>query len=419
MRQQFVAALLFIGAFSHFLSLGQTALAAPSSSASYGLDEVIALAAEHNPSIAEANGTIAQSRGLREIAGAYPNPSINGTFGPGITREQLGNVSVLEKAVRVNQPLEWPGMRQARQRAADAEVAASHAGFADARLRVLADAKVAFYQLLLAQRDVELSTQSLGIVQDLFQSIKARVEAGQARPFESVKADVEVQKVSKDLNRAQNNLVVARVRLDMVTGGALGQDFTVRGDFTSPRESRSLNDLIGRALEQHPLLVRLKKQIEKAGHSVVQERQSLIPSVTVSGEYHAEAAEKAFLAVVSVPLPLWYQRQGHISAALGAMERAKAEQARAQNELVTVFTEQMQEARTATQQIDVFERGLLKQAEEALRIARISFQQGAAGLLDLIDAQRVYRQMLLEYAEARAAFSIARARLERWTGEFQ
>jgi cobalt-zinc-cadmium efflux system outer membrane protein len=79
----------------------------------------------------------------------------------------------------------------------------------------------------------------------------------------------------------------------------------------------------------------------------------------------------------------------------------------------------MQEARTATQQIDVFEKGLLKQAEEALRIARISFQQGAAGLLDLIDAQRVYRQMLLEYAEARAAFSIARARLERWTGELR
>ena len=107
------------------------------------------------------------------------------------------------------------------------------------------------------------------------------------------------------------------------------------------------------------------KQIEKAGHSVVQERQSLVPSVTVSGEYHSEAAEKAFLGVVSVPIPLWYQRQGHVSAALGAMERAKAEQARAQNELVTVFTEQMQEARTATQQIDVFEKGLLKQAEEA------------------------------------------------------
>ena len=417
MRPTLFAAQFFIGVFFYLGVIDHTAVAAPPAADSYGLDQIIALAVERHPSIAEANGFIAQSRGERVIAGAYPNPWVNSYFGPGVTREQLGSVRTFERAVIVNQPLEWPGMRQARQRAADAGVDAAHASFNDARLKILADVKVAFYQLLLAQRDVDLSTQSLGIVQELFQSIKARVDAGQARPFESLKAGVEVQKVTKDLNRAQNALVVARVRLNMVTGGALGEDFVVRGDFEQPLGKFGLQSLIERSLEHHPLLGQLKKQIEKAGHSVVQERNSVIPRITVSGEYHTEAAETAYLALVSIPIPLWYQRQGEISAALGAMERAKAERARSQNELVTAITEQVQEARTATQQIDVFEKGLLKQAEEAVRIARISFQQGAAGLLDLIDAQRVHRQMLLEYAEARAAFSIARARLERWTGE--
>ncbi|MDI3467764.1 MAG: hypothetical protein OJF50_006585 [Nitrospira sp.] len=419
MRPTLFATRLFIGIFFYVLVIEQTALAAPSSSGLYGLDEVIVLAIERHPSIAEANGMIAQQRGERVIAGAYPNPSIKGFFGPGVTREQLGNVSVFERAVIVNQPLEWPGMRQARQRASDAGVDAAFAGFNDTRLKVSTDAKVAFYQLLLAQRDVELSTQSLGIVQDLFQSIKARVEAGQARPFESLKAGVEVQKVSKDLSRAQNNLVVARVRLNMGTGGALGEDFAVRGDFVQSPGDFGLQTLIERSLEQHPLIGQLKKQIEKAGHSVVKERNSLIPNITVSGEYHAEAAEKAYLALISVPIPLWYQRQGEIAAALGTMERAKAERTRSQNELVTAITEQVQEARTATQQIEVFEKGLLKQADETLRIARISFQQGATGLLDLIDAQRVYRQMLLEYAQARADLSVALVRLERWTGGVQ
>lgn len=416
MRPTLFATLFFIGIFIYVIIIEQTALAAPSSSGSYGLDEVIAPAIERHPTIAEANGMIAQKRGERVIAGAYPNPSIKGFFGPGVTREQLGNVSVFERAVIVNQPLEWPGMRQARQRASDAGVDAAFAGFNDTQLKVSTDAKVAFYQLLLAQRDVELSTEIFGSVQKLFQSIKARVDAGRARPFESLKADVEVQKVSKDLNRAQNTLVVARVRLNMMTGGALGQDFAVTGDFVQSRGNSSLQSLIERSLDQHPLLNQLKKQIEKAGHSVVQERNSLIPNITVSGEYHAEAAEKAYLALISLPIPLWYQRQGEISAALGAMERAKAERARSQNELVTAITEQVQEARTATQQIDVFEKGLLKQAEETVRIASISYQQGVASLFEVIDAQRVYRQMLLEYAQAYAAFSIAQARLERWTG---
>ena len=104
---------------------------------------------------------------------------------------------------------------------------------------------------------------------------------------------------------------------------------------------------------------------------------------------------------------------------MGARERTEAERMSAQNELVRNVTEQVQGAQTARQQLDVFEKGLLKQAEEALRIARISFKQGAASLLDVIDAQRVSRQMLLEYAQARADLSVALARLERWTGELR
>lgn len=382
----------------------------------YRLEEILALALQQSPTVAEAAGGVKQSEGQRIVAGAYPNPSIKGTFGPGETREQLGNIRFFERDIGVSQPLEWPGMRRARQQAAEAGLAGSHAGLEESRLNVLADVKVAFYQLLLAQRDLDLTAQAQALAQDLYRSIKARVGAGQARPFEGIKADVEVQKVSKDLSRAQNTLLVALVRLNKLTGGALGDDFSVQGDFESPGSEVSLHELVTRALEQHPAIRRLSKQVEQAGHSVMQERQSLIPSVTVSGFVRQEAAEKAYVAQLSIPIPLWYRRQGEIAIALGAKERAEAQQLRIQNELVTAITEQAQEARTARQQIQLFEMGLLKQAEEALRISRISYQQGATSLFEVIDAQRVYRQMLMEYAQARAAFSIAQARLQRWAG---
>lgn len=49
-------------------------------------------------------------------------------------------------------------------------------------------------------------------------------------------------------------------------------------------------------------------------------------------------------------------------------------------------------------------------------MARTSFREGAASLLDLLDAQRVHRQMLLEYAQVRADLSIALVRLEHALG---
>jgi cobalt-zinc-cadmium efflux system outer membrane protein len=102
--------------------------------------------------------------------------------------------------------------------------------------------------------------------------------------------------------------------------------------------------------------------------------------------------------------------------ALGTKHRAEAERVRARNELEQAITQYAQDVRTAQEQLQVFETGLLRQAEQALTVARTSFRQGAASLLDVLDAQRVYRQTLLEYAQVRADLSIAFVRLERAVG---
>lgn len=408
---------LFSGVLLPVFMTSTVVLAQVQESRSYRLDDMINMALENNAALQEAITLIDQGKGLQATAAAYPNPSISGTVGPGRTREALRDIAFFEREVTVSQPVEWPSMRQARQRVAEAALAGSHAAVDGTRLNVLAEVKIAFYQLLLAQRNVELIAEALASVQDFYRGVKARVDAGQARPFEALKANVEVQKVSNDLNHAQHELVVGRARLNALTGGVLGKNFDVRGSFVSPPFGLDLEDLVASAMTQHPTVRRIRKEIERAGHSIVQERQSVIPFVTLSGHFQQQAAETAYLAQLSVPIPLWYRRQGEITVALSAKQRAEAEHLRTKNELVVAITKSLEEAHAAQDRMEVFENGLLKQAEETLRIARISFQQGAASLLELIDAQRVHRQILLEYTQARANFSVELARLEYWTGE--
>ncbi len=398
------------------LGLSTGTLASEPNPTTYTLNTVIELALERNPTIAGAQGLIRQSRGQRVVAGAYPNPSISGTAGRGAIRDPSTGISILERTITVEQPLEWQGKRHARQQAADAGVAGASAALDETRLNVIAEVKVAFYQLLFAQRDAELATQNLVMVEEVLRSVKTRAAAGEATPFETMKAGVEVQKAKKEVARAQNALVVARTKLDMLTAGTLGRQFSIQGDFESLQQELDLDALAARALEQHPTLRRLTKLVEQAQFSAILEREARIPNVTVQGTYHREAGDEAVIAGLSVPLPLWYQRQGEIETALGARHRAEAERLRAQNEIAQAITQHGQDARTANEQLQVFESGLLKQAEQTLRVARVSFQQGAASLLDVLDAQRVYRQTLLEYAQARADLSIALARLERAVG---
>jgi cobalt-zinc-cadmium efflux system outer membrane protein len=174
--------------------------------------------------------------------------------------------------------------------------------------------------------------------------------------------------------------------------------------------------MLTQAFEQHPALRRLAKLAQQAEHAVRYERESRVPNISVLGEYHREAGDESFTAGMRIPLPLWYRREGEIETALGTKHRAEADRLRAENELEQAITQYTQDVRTAQDQLQVFETGLLKQAEQTLTVARTSFRQGAASLLEVLDAQRVYRQTLLEYAQVRADLSIAFVRLERAVG---
>jgi cobalt-zinc-cadmium efflux system outer membrane protein len=399
-----------------FLGLGTAPATGESSPAAYTLNAVLELALERNPAVAGAEGLIRQSRGQLMTAGSYPNPSISGTAGRGAIRDPSTGVSIIERTVTVEQPVEWQGKRRARLQAAEAALAGATAGLEETRLALIADVKAAFYHLLLAQRDAELTAQNLTTVEEVLRTVKARATAGEATSFETMKATVEVQKAKKEVARAQNALQVARTQLNMLTAGGLGKQFSIQGAFEPLRQPLDLEGLIARAIEQHPTLRRLSKLAEQADLHLVFERESRIPTINVQAQYHREAGDESMTAGLSVPLPLWYRRQGEIETALGAKHRAEAERLRARNELEQAITQHVQEVHTANEQIQVFETGLLKQAERTLEIAKSSFRQGAASLLDLLDSQRVFRQTLLEYAQARAELSIALSRLERAVG---
>jgi len=393
-----------------------TAYATELSQGGYTLSQVVQLALQHNPMMNGAEAVLEQSQSQRVTAGAYLNPTISGSAGRGSIRDPSTGVSVTERTITVEQPLEWLGKRAARQRAADAGVAGALAGMDETKVLVMTEVKGAFSQLLLAQQDAQLARENLKTVEDLVKLVSARVGTREAPKFELVKATVELQKTRKDLARADNALLVARAKLNTVTGKALGESFAIQGEFETARSGLELRVLMEQALDRHPALRRQQKAVEQAEFTIEQERASRMPNVAVIGQYHREAGDESITAGLSVPLPLWYRRQGEIGTAMGAHRRAQAERARMQQELEQTITQHFQEVRTAQEQMQVFEQGLLYQAKEAFDIAQFSFRHGVASLLEVIDAQRVYRQTLLEYAQARADHSIALARLERAVG---
>ena len=392
----------------------------------YQIEDVIDLALARNPAVAGARGLIEQSRGIQIAAGAYPNPTITGNTGHG-TLKDAGRLAAAAEDIKatqqiteyngtIGQPLEWPGKRSARKDAAAAGLAGANAGFQETQLALTSDVKIAFFDLLLAQRDLELAKQNLGIVEDVRRIVKARVRLGEAPQFEAIKAEVEVLKANQVVTKAENTVRVNRVILDTITAGALGPNYMVIGDFQRFPYQLSLSTLLKRMLENHPAILRRTRLVEQADRRIDFEHQARVPDVTVHGSYWREIGREAYTAGVSVPTPIWYQRQGEIQSAFGDKRKEEAELLRTRNELLKAVNQHYQEAQTTADLIEVFEKGLMKQSQEALRIAQFSFQQGASSLLEVLDAQRVQRQILLDYVQAQFDLAAALAKLERAVG---
>jgi outer membrane protein, heavy metal efflux system len=403
------------------LGLGVATASAQSDGQLYSLEMIVDLALARNPLVSFTEGNIEQQKGQQTAAGAYPNPTVSSNGGRGRLRDTTvgppENIqSITEYSVTVGQPVEWPAMRAARQQVADLGLATANVGMLETRLNLASQVKVAFYDLLLAQQGADLARQNLDTVEGVARIVKARVKSGEAPQFESIKAEVEVLKARQQLARADNLVRINRVAVDTLTGGALGPSYMVYGEFRILPRALQIEGLMARMMEQHPTIQRLLKSVEQSDWKIEFERQARVPTVTVNGHYWREMGREAFQGGLSIPMPLWYRRQGEIASSLGAKRREEAELLRTRNELGRAVHQHYQDVRTTAELIDVFDKGLLKQAQEALRLAQFSFQQGASSLLEVFDAQRVQRQILVDYAQARHDLSVSLARLEQVVG---
>lgn len=380
----------------------------------YTLDEILSIAVEKNPSIVIFRANLEAGRGAVLSAAAYPNPEIE--LGGGMSRPVDTGGSNGNYSIGIGQPIEWPGKRLYRKKAAEAEVQAAEKDIDGFGLELRTEVKKAFYQLLLNKKAVETAKENSGIVFELLKTVEVRVRAGESPEFELVKAKVETLRADKELKKAGSRLAVSRAVLNALLGNSLRNDFDIDGAFKAPDKKYGLQALLSTAMEKHPFILKAKREAEAKSYFLEMEKASVFPGVAVKGFFNKETDKDSYGLALSIPIPLWYQRKGEIASAAGGLAKAEAEIFKTRVELSKVITEEFQNYTVALDQIEVFEKGLLRQSEEALRIADLSYRQGESGLLDFLDAQRVYLSTLIEYYQSFFELESSLAALERAAG---
>ena len=86
-------------------------------------------------------------------------------------------------------------------------------------------------------------------------------------------------------------------------------------------------------------------------------------------------------------------------------------------ELTTEAKARINQLRLSARAIKLFTTGLLRQAEESLKISELSYTHGETSLINFLDSQRTYFSIMTDYQNSLYAWNADRAALERAIGE--
>jgi cobalt-zinc-cadmium efflux system outer membrane protein len=126
-----------------------------------------------------------------------------------------------------------------------------------------------------------------------------------------------------------------------------------------------------------------------------------------------ETGDIGLVGGVSIPLPVFDRNRGGISAARAALEGAEARRAGAE----IAADARARNARGAVdanlRRVEALEQSAIPEAAEALRLAELSYREGRATLLELLDTQESYTAARAALTDARLALALAQAELAR------
>lgn len=380
--------------------------------------EALAAALLHNPDLATYSFELRaqEARALQE--GLRPNPSLGTEF------ENFGRigggddgVEASQTTVSLTQLLELGGKRGKRQSVARLDGRLAGWDYERARLETAAKTLKAFIAGLLAQERVALAERLVRLANEAVGAVRKHVDSGGGSPVELARAKASLAQSEARRAQRERDLRAARIVL-ATTWGSTTATFTKLTGALEPLSPPRPLEVLREQLRATPDLARWDTAVERAQAGLALEEARRIPDVTVrlGSRRFVSAETNAFVAELSVPLPLFNRNQGAVQEAYERLGKTRSEQHAATLGAETALSTTYEELLAAFEQASDLRNRVLPVTQSALEGARRGYEQGFVRYLDVLDAQRTVAELQGEYLEALARYQTAATDLERLTG---
>lgn len=382
------------------------------------LREALSLALLHNPELASFSIEVRAAEARTMQAGLRPNPEFNVEVENFAGSGALRKFDEAETTIQLGQLIELAGKRRKRTRLASLEHDLAGWDYEVKRADVLTETSKTFVDVLAAQERLTLTQELLRLAEQTFETVSARVKAGKVSPVEETKAGVALANSRIEHVRARRSLEAARGKLATAWGSSAPTFDKAVGEIERVLPIPP-TDQLSQEIRRNPDIARWAVEKEQRVAALALQEAVRVPDPTLAGgvRYFEESGDHAFVAGISIPLPLFDRNQGGILEARRRLAKAERERATAEARAHAALAETVQTLTTAFAEIDALRTAIMPGARSAFEAAGEGYRQGKFGLLDVLDAQRTLFEAIGMYVDALAAYHKGIADLERITGK--
>lgn len=391
------------------------------SDAPLDLKWLIQEAMEHNPEIIASQKRINAAKAKISQARSLDDPSIRvGSYDMSNNPINInGETEMLQQRYSISQKIPFPGKLRLRS-----EVAMEETNIigkdSEAKIQeIIALVKSAFYELYYINSAIDITEENRDLLRKFTTIAETKYSVGKATQRDALAAQVELSTLANNLivlNKERES-IIARLNslLDRPSQAPLGKP----RPFEKHTLKLTLEELEDLAMKNRPELKRFDHAIKKNEANLkLSKKDSYYSDFEPMVEYMQEDGKPdTWASAITINVPwLWPKNRSKVKESREDLNAAKSDYRFINNKTLFEVKDFLTRIQSSESTMNLYKTGVIPQAEQSLKAARIGYETGQVDFLTMIDSQRTLLNSRLLYIRTLADFEQNLANLEKAVG---
>lgn len=392
------------------------------------LNSLLQWALYHNQQIKVARAQWQQSQTKYPQVVSLPDPILTYTYYLESVETRVGPQ---RHRLSLVQPIPFPYKLYLKGEIADDEVRLARFAYDRTIRDQIAKVQKNFYELLYTHKAIRITQKNEKLLQHFLRVATAEHDKGKAPVPDLLRAQAQVAQMEYDLIRLEELRQIQIGELNALLNRDPNAQLLIADNTYFP-PTRSLSPFIAfykHAVQKQQEILAAKVEQQRADHKLSLAFSEYFPDLSVgfswieTGERTdvaippSDDGQDAWMLQFGMNLPIWVpRRNAKIREARLDTQRADSLQKELENKLAATLKKAYYKTTNAYRLVKLYQKSLLPQAEQSMRIAENWYRDGKGSFLGVLEVQSTYLNFSLALIRSRADYAQSLIEMARLSG---